>query len=259
MPDHLSVSQINLYLLCSLKYRFQYLDELPKPFRPSALAFGSSIHAALSWFHDQVVKGNGMVEGVTVERAAKIYGADWFAQTLDTKIHYERGQSASHFAALAKELLTIYIARPQTGIKASEVHFNVPLANPQGGAPLEVSLEGFFDLLTCDEGIVEFKTSGQTLTSRDADSHLQLTAYSYAYEALYHRPPAALKIVDLVKAKKPKMVVLETVRTKADHQRFLALAKEVFGGIRNGVFFPRTGYWCRDCEYLRQCRAWKGN
>jgi hypothetical protein len=65
--------------------------------------------------------------------------------------------------------------------------------------------------------------------------------------------------VDLVKGKKPKMVVLETMRTKADHQRFFWLAKEVFGGIRNRVFIPRTGYWCRDCEYARHCRAWKGN
>ena len=30
-------------------------------------------------------------------------------------------------------------------------------------------------------------------------------------------------------------------------------------GIRNRVFFPRTGYWCRDCEYAQHCRAWKGN
>ena len=73
------------------------------------------------------------------------------------------------------------------------------------------------------------------------------------------KPAANLKIVDLVKAKKPKMVVLETVRTKADHQRFFQLAKAVFGGIRSRVFFPRTGYWCRDCEYAPHCRAWKGN
>jgi hypothetical protein len=105
----------------------------------------------------------------------------------------------------------------------------------------------------------EFKTSGQTLTSRDADNHLQLTAYSYAYESLFQHPAANLKIVDLVKGKNPKMVVLETMRTKADQEWFLTLAREVFGGIRNRVFFPRMGYWCRDCEYAKQCRVWKGN
>jgi len=252
--DHLSASQMNLYLLCSLKYRFQYLDELPKPFRPAALAFGSAIHAALAWFHKQSRNGNGL----SLEKVWKIFEADWFAQTLDTKIFYDGPETASRLHVLAKELLRLYIARPQRQIQDAEVPFTVPLTNPVNGEQLEVNLEGFIDLVT-DEAIVEFKTSGQTMTSRDADNHLQLTAYSYAYETLFQRPVANLKIVDLVKAKKPKMVVLETVRTKADHERFFWMAQEVFYGIRSRVFFPRTGYWCRDCEYAQHCRAWKGN
>jgi putative RecB family exonuclease len=97
------------------------------------------------------------------------------------------------------------------------------------------------------------------MNPRDVDNHLQLTGYSYAYEVLHQRPAKVLRIVDFVKSRKPKMVVLDTTRTKLDHQRFLCLAKEVLGGIRSRVFFPRTGYWCRDCEYAPQCKAWKGN
>lgn len=65
-------------------------------------------------------------------------------------------------------------------------------------------MEGFIDLVTADEAIVEFKTSGQAMNAWDADNHLQLTAYSYAYETLFQRPAQALRIVDLVKAKKPR-------------------------------------------------------
>ena len=50
MPiEHLSKSQISLYMDCSLKYKFQYIDNLPKPFKPAGLAFGTSIHSALEW------------------------------------------------------------------------------------------------------------------------------------------------------------------------------------------------------------------
>ena len=97
----------------------------------------------------------------------------------------------------------------------------MPLANPANGEQLEVNLEGFFDLITADDSIVEFKTSGKTMTSRDADNHLQLTGYSYAYEALFHRPARSLKIVDLVKTRKPKMVVLETVQDQGRPRAFL--------------------------------------
>jgi putative RecB family exonuclease len=255
MPDHLSASQINLYLLCSLKYRFQYLDELPKPFRPSALALGSSIHAALAWFHQQVQKGNG----ITLEKVWKIFEADWYAQRIDTKILYDGSQTEASLNVIGKELLRVYLERPEKRVKGAEVSFTIPLKRPANGEQLPVNLEGFIDLITADEAIVEFKTSGQAMSSFDVDNHLQLTAYSYAYEALFQRPATALRIVDLVKAKKPKMVVLESVRTKADHDRFFWLAKAVLQGIRSRVFIPRTGFWCRDCEYTQPCRAWKGN
>ena len=55
--DHLSSSQINLYLLCSLKYKFIYLDKLPKPFKSSGLMFGSAMHSALSWVHKEKING----------------------------------------------------------------------------------------------------------------------------------------------------------------------------------------------------------
>jgi putative RecB family exonuclease len=257
MPDHISASQMNLYLLCSLKYRFQYIDQLERPFRSSALVFGSAIHAALAWLHKLLAEKKG--NGVTVDRLCNIFDADWYAQQLGTKILYDRNQSKEGFHVLARELLRIYLERPERQAKAAEVPFTVPLANPANGQQLDVNLEGFFDLITQDEAIVEFKTSGQTMSTRDADDHLQLTTYSYAYGALFGRPASGLRIVDLVKSRKPKMVVLDTMRTGADHQRFFCLAREVVNGIRSHVFIPRSGYWCRDCEYARHCKAWKGN
>ena len=256
MPDHLSVSQINLYLLCSLKWKFQYIDELPKPFRSSALVFGSAIHAALAWYHDREAAGRN---GVTLEQFCRIFAADWYAQRLQTEILYGASETETGLGILGRELLGLYFARPQNHIQGSEVAFTIPLAHPATGEKLGMNLEGFIDLISGDDTIVEFKTSGQTMNSHDADNHLQLTAYSYAYEILNHRPAKVLRIVDLVKARKPKMVVLDTSRTPKDHARFFHLAKTVLAGIRHRIFFPRPGYWCRDCEYAHHCRAWKGN
>ena len=49
-PRTISVSQVNAYLGCPLKYRFQYVDKIPRPWRVAAMAFGSSVHAAVSLF-----------------------------------------------------------------------------------------------------------------------------------------------------------------------------------------------------------------
>lgn len=254
MLDHLSCSQINLYLQCSLKYKFQYIDDLPKPFKSSGLAFGSSIHSAINWFHKERMNGNG----VTLERLYRIFDADWYAQTLDTKILYKNGEQEINLILLAKEFLRLYFNQPHKEIKGTEVPFTVPLVNLSTGEEIDIAFEGFFDLIEADDTIVEFKTSAQTMGQDDADDHLQLTAYAYAYEMLYHKPPRLLKIIDFVKNKKPKMVELKTERKKEDHQRFFHLAGQVLRGIRQQVFFPRQSFMCKDCEFEGDCKGWGG-
>lgn len=254
MIQHLSSSQINLYMQCSLKYKFQYIDGLPKPFKPSGLVFGSVIHSVINWFHKERMNGNK--NRITLERLYRIFDADWYCQKLNNNIRYKNGDQELRLIALAKEILGMYFNQPHKEIKGTEISFTVPLINPLNGRELGISLEGFIDLIEIDDTIVEFKTSAQTMNQDDVDNHLQLTVYAYAYEMLYQRPPRILKIINFVKNKKPKMIELETKRCKEDYIRFFYLAGQVLQGIRHQVFFPRQGFWCKDCEYADYCRAW---
>jgi Na+/H+ antiporter NhaA len=62
-----------------------------------------------------------------------------------------------------------------------------------------------------------------------------------------------------IKSKKLKLMVLETRRDKASYQKLYGIASQVLKGINLKIFFPRTGFWCKDCEYAKQCQAWRGN
>jgi putative RecB family exonuclease len=250
--DYLSSSRINLYLMCPLKYRFNYVDKLPKPFKPSALAFGSAIHSAINWYHKQEMNGNG----VTLDKLCKIFDADWYVQKTEGDIRFKDSESAVELSALGKAMLGLYFQNPVKEVKGSEVPFTVPLVDPATGKGPGINLEGFFDLIESDDTIVEFKTSAQTMYQDSVDEHLQLTAYSYAYEMLNRRPPKLLKIVNFVKNKKPKMVVFETARDESDHKRFYELAMQVLEGINREVYFPRQSFMCGDCEYAGPCREW---
>jgi len=253
--DHLSCSQINLYLQCSLKYKFLYLDNLQKPFRPSGLAFGGSIHTALAWLHKQRMNGND----VSVDKLYKIFDADWYAQKLDTDIHYKDGEAETRLTILAKEMLSMYFIRPHRKLLGAEVPFVLPLVNLSTGEKLDINFEGFIDLIEEGDVITEFKTSNQAMNQSDLDDHLQLTAYSYAYQMLYRKSPKLLKLVDFVKTKRPRIITLEMDREKLDYPRFFYLAKQVLKGIKTKVFFPRTSFMCKDCEYEGPCEVWKGN
>lgn len=247
--DHLSASQINLYLLCGLKYKYNYIDNLPKPFKPSALAFGSALHSALAWLHKQKMKN----KNVKIETLHRIFDSDWYSQKLEQEIKYKETEQELALIANAKEFLSMYYENNHIEVKAYELPFRVPLVNPFNGEDLKIEMEGYIDLVEKEDTIVEFKTSAQRMSESDIHSNLQLTAYSYAYQKLYHKLPRLLKIVNFIKGKNPRISIVETNRSEKSFRGFFYLAQSVLKAIKSNIFVPRRGYWCRDCEYASIC------
>jgi putative RecB family exonuclease len=254
--DHLSASQVNLYLMCSLKYRFLYVDRLPKPFKSSGLAFGSVMHSSLDWFNQQ----RKQKRQVSLDTLYRVLQADWFCQKCEEVIHYKDGEDEQKLLLVAKELLGLYYHSPLNSLVDSEVSFRIPLVNPATGETLAVPLEGFIDLIESDDVLTEFKTSAKTMAADDLADMLQLTIYSYVYRMLYGREPQKLKVINFVKTRTAKMNVLEGAARKQDDYIWLYhLVSEVLKGIRAEVYFPRKSFLCTDCEYEIPCAAWRGN
>src|SRR5215467_2231944 len=94
--EAISVSQINLYRTCSLKYRFQYIDQLPRLVRAAGLVFGSAVHKALEWLHKARKPG----PQPRFEDLLRVFEADWHAQCLDGEIRF--AEDTSREALLVK-------------------------------------------------------------------------------------------------------------------------------------------------------------
>ena len=253
MRDHISVSQINLYLLCPLKYQYQYLDQLPRPFKAAELAFGSAIHSAIEWWHKerQAERTRAWTE------VASVFDADMNAQSVD-EIRFKNGDNLSSLVEKGKELLAVYIkeyegAQP----KAVEQGFRVPLVDSETGERLDLPLDGYFDLLEEGDTVVELKTAAKVYDATTLLQHLQLTAYAYAFYTLRKREPN-LRIDILTKGKKPQLHSFEITRTNNDKVRFFHLAKRVIEGIQKGQFYPNAGWQCPSCEYYEICQKWRG-
>ena len=253
--DHLSKSQISLYMECSLKYKFQYVDKLPRPFKSSGLVFGSVIHSSIEWLHKEKMRGNG----VSLEKLFKILKADWYSQKLDTDIFYKNGETEDLLLLKGKEILNLYYSDPIKKPVAAEYPFEVPVISQENGERLDIPLKGIIDLIEADDGIVEFKTAAKAMDKQSIANNLQLTIYAYAHQTLFQKKPKTLKIVNFVKNKTPKMEVLETKREQKDFQRLFYLTKKVLKGIRSQIFFPKYSFLCKDCEYAVHCREWQGN
>jgi putative RecB family exonuclease len=257
-PETISVSQITLYLTCSLKYRFQYIDRLPKLIQSASLAFGSAIHAALQWLHKEQKKGRTP----PLDEILRVFEGDWEAQLRGgPKVTFGEHDAADTLLRKGKELLSEYYHRHANGaVREAELRFQLPLVNPATGEVLDVPLQGIIDLVGTDDTLAEFKTSLKTWSADDIPDQLQLTAYAYAFETFYGRKPAGLRLVNLVRTKQVKVEVFPAERGPQHTERLFHLAREVRKAVTAGVFAPNRGCWmCKDCEYRADCEEWTGN
>jgi len=108
-----------------------------------------------------------------------------------------------------------------------------------------------------DDIVVELKSQKRALDEASLHNHLQLTAYSYAYEHLFNQRPK-LELVSVTKTKRPRIEKLQTKRGEKDYLRFFLLAKEVLRWIESKVFYAIRCWMCTDCEYQKVCEKWQG-
>lgn len=249
----LSVSQIQTYLGCALKYRFQYVDQLPKAWRSAAIAFGSSIHAAVEWFHRQRMDSRDP----PAEAVLQVFEADWYAQNVEPLVFTEN-ESKDSLLQRARAMLGLYVgSSSETLPVAVEQSFDRELADPETGELLEVRLRGVVDLIEEGDVLVDLKTGARTLAAGDLERHLQLSTYALVYLLDTGSIPK-LRLDLLLKTIKPRLERLETRRTVQDLAWTARLIREVSFAIETEHFFPNPSWRCSECEYFAHCQAWRG-
>lgn len=232
-PRTSSLSQVQAYLFCPLRYRFQYVDKLPKPWRASALAFGLSIHAAVEWFHRERLAGRA----ADLTDILTVFEADWYAQNLEPLAFSER-ESKDSLTEKGRAMLQVYV-ESTNGVKpvAVEQAFELDLADPETGEVLDVRLRGVIDLVEEGETLVDLKTAGRTLEQGGLERHLQLSTYALAFFLLHGSIPK-LRLDLLLKTAKPRLERHETTRTVEDLGWTARLIQQVALAIETEHFFP---------------------
>jgi putative RecB family exonuclease len=248
-----SVSQISLYLACPLKYRFQYVDQLPKAFRPAALAFGGAIHSAIEWFHRARMSG----ASPPLDAVLKVFEADWFAQNLDP-LTFHFGETREALETKARAMLSVYLGSTN-GCRPAAVEepFALEIADPETGECLDVPFRGIVDLVEEDGTLVDLKTAARATPQDDVDRHLQLSSYALAVFLKTGEIPK-LRLDVLLKTSKPRLERIPTSRSLTQLAWVAHLIQRTSWAIEEGHFFPNPSWRCNDCEYLAACQAWRG-
>ena len=237
-----SYSQLEIYEVCPLQYKFQYIFKIPTP--PAAAAsFGSSIHKVLQEFY----------EGFINDRS---WGLDEILKLLET--HWDPGgyesKSAETYAKRqAKEMLTKYIEKIHKNdvvIKNLEKLFKIKIDD-------KTYLTGKIDRVD-EKGngvieIIDYKT-GNRPDDRILQKSLQLSIYALAAtnKGLYDKP---LSQVELTFYYLQTMEKVTLKRTKEDLDKVRLRINAAITNMRAGKFAPRVGLHCKYCAFLMICEA----
>jgi putative RecB family exonuclease len=253
-PQPLSVSQVNAYLACPLKYRFQYIDRIPKPWRAAALAFGSSIHAAVEWFW-----ACRMAEGkVNREKTLEVFDADWYAANIDPLVFSDR-EPKELLEERGRAMLNLYLDTYEGTPPplAVEQPFELELADPETGEMLGVFLRGVIDLIEEDGTLVDLKTAARSMEAGGLERHLQLSTYALV-KAVETGTIPSLRLDMLFKTSRPRLERLPTNRTCEELSWTARLIRGVATAIESEQFFPSPSWRCGECEYFAHCQGWRG-
>ena len=243
---HFSVSQLTTYLNCPDKYRFGYIEKQPWEFQPVDMVFGTVCHQTVAHFHSTNCELGEMV--ANFERR-------WEKAIAQVENIRFRSLDQVQLLTRGKRLMELYHQQFEDLTPQDvELFFELPMLDLATGRYVEQAIQGRIDLIA-DDCVHEVKTSSKSYTQDQADTSLQLTFYSWAYQYLYGKPASGLKLIALVKTKEPKIQVLETKREMADYSRLYSLMTGVMNAIQKGVFYPNpmSIYGCGNCQFQQLC------
>jgi putative RecB family exonuclease len=262
---YVSYSQLFTYSACSLKYKYQYVEQRSLERISSALPFGKATHAALEIYYRDI-QDNG--NPPQLERMLAVFCASLLEQINNSEIPVIYKKEAPDLEAMLTMgealIRTFYKEVDITGYEI--VGVEVPLSAPlysEDKEQLDIKLFGVLDLLLKDKSgnllCIDNKTSKQKKSQSAVNEDVQLTAYSYLLAAngfTFPRAQIQCRFDVLRKLKNPTIEYYYTTRTAEDRRRFAKLTSHILQGIENRIFFPNASWLCADCQFKDICKDW---
>jgi DNA helicase-2/ATP-dependent DNA helicase PcrA len=241
---YLSYSQIQIFDMCPLHYKLQYLLRIPSP--PAAsLSFGTSVHAALRAFYESYI----YKEPVPIKQVEAMLQAHWINAGYKSKEHEEA------MLQQGVTVLTNYLHKnfnPDILPIAVETPFFFPIKGIKVGGRIDR-----IDRLPDGRiEIIDYKTGKNVPTEKELLTNFQLTLYALA----------ANQVKDAILNKRPEEIVLSlhyveeekifsTTRTLEQLEEAKETLLQKAEEIANSDFACSKSMFCLNCEYKMLCNA----
>jgi putative RecB family exonuclease len=234
---NLSYSKLRIYRQCPLRYRFTYLDRLPR--RPRRLfRAGKRVHHALmTWL---VYARDGRP---SLEAAMRTYDNAWGAEMAGDP-------SAARDYQEGREILYAF----------HEFNKDLPCAPAYLEHKFEISVGGHVvtgaidrvELTERGYEVIDYKMDREPRTRREVEEDLQLRIYDLALRDGQGVTPESLSLY-FVRHNSKQTVAAHSREETAGLQRWIA---ETGDAISAGTdWSPQPGEWCSGCDFRAYCPA----
>jgi len=264
---HLSYSQINTFMTCSLKYYFHYVERADPEMLSVALPFGKTIHAAIERYYKKIKAGGPAEDSATL---GDFFEETFLCNTANDSVPLAFNKTTPDIKTcirMGRAMLNAFcnnnpVVESGAEIVGVELPLTADLYN-ENKESLDLKLVGVVDLLLKrPDGqlvTVDYKTSASAYQQADVIQDLQQSAYSYLLSAnrlTSPKSPTQGEFHVLRKLKKPKLEIYKTHRSPANRKRFAKIAGLVATAIENRLYMPNRSYLCKSCSYATACQKW---
>ena len=241
-PDHISHSQIDMYLGCAKRYEYKYVLHIPE--QPSSnLIQGSCYHGAVEYnFSKKIEVGID----APLDEVLDVYSDALDSSVRDAKNIAPGWLPAPYLKDEGIGLVRAYRITTAPGVIPLEVEKSIQTI--VGGVKLITRI----DLIDEDLKVYEHKTSARKYTQDKVDKMIQLSAEAFALGS-----PIECEVHVALKYRDPKIDRLVTRRNVDDILWWRELAVSVIKGVRAGVFPANPNNWIcspKYCGYFERCK-----
>jgi len=245
---HMSFSQMNMYLRCSMQWYYRYVLGLKQPPNLKLIA-GKAGHSGLEIHNRHIIQyATPPPLDLSLDEASTTF--DTLVQDLEDRDKAAEGQSKDNIIAL----LTIYPEDPQLDIKptSAEREFTIEV-----GAGIPVL--GYTDVET-EHAIFDYKFTSRAKSQDDANLSPQLTLYSMAADT--YKPTVGFIALIPPGARTPPRIVptirdaVSETQLQTRYDRLRYQFQYVERATQAAIFIPKDDpMTCSWCGYRDRCQS----
>lgn len=257
MPqDELSLSAINAYRACPLRYYFRHVAKLPERSVSASQMFREALHQAIRFYFERLLASRTQA---TLDALLLRY-RQAFEQQERFQIKYGMDDRAG-LDMLASRMLRAFLRHPVTQepgrilAVSQEVGGQLATSLPPWTGRVDLVAESQDELLLRD-----WRISRTSLTTDQIiDAWFSLALAAERLEPLAFGKPVRLELVVLTKTKELAIERHSQPLSPALAERSKRIVERAGHAITAGYYYPAPSpIICSTCPFQDACRAWPG-